>query len=358
VRDLLELTAELVATPSVTGQEGPLADRVEEELSGAPWLEVVRVDDNVVARSTAGRRERLVLAGHLDTVPGEAVVRERTEDRVGGLGAADMKGGLAVLLALATTEGPTLVDATYVFYAREEGPRARNGLLALEKERPDLLVGDAAVLAEPTGTVVEAGCQGSLRVAITLTGRRAHAARPWRGVNALHRLAPVLARLAAYEPRRVVIDGCEFVESLQAVRVSGGVAGNVVPDRVELLVNHRFAPDRDAVAAFEEVRRLVAPALEEGRDVVTLEDAAPPAPPALDHPLLAALVRGTGRPPRAKLGWTDVAFFAGRGVPACNFGPGDPELAHTEREWVERKELEAAYAALASVLGKAAVGQT
>jgi succinyl-diaminopimelate desuccinylase len=307
---------------------------------------VVRVDDNVVGRTRLGRPARLVLAGHLDTVPANGNEQPRVEaDTVWGLGAADMKGGLAVLLELASTVGEPALDATFVFYAGEEVALQYNGLRRLLASRPDLLEADAALLCEPTGCRVEAGCQGTLRLTATQRGERAHTARPWMGRNAIHRLGPILDRVAAYEERRPVLDGCEYREALQAVRVEGGVAGNVVPDIATVTLNHRFAPDRTAEDAFAHVLSVIGEV-----DEIELVDNAKPAPPALDHPLLARLVERSGQPPRAKLGWTDVSFFAERGIPATNYGPGDPTLAHTAGEFVRRDELDESYRVLRSLL--------
>jgi len=352
VTDLLARSAELVDIRSVSHEEAAIADHVETALRVAPWLQVERVANTVVARTHLGRAQRLVLAGHLDTVPPNGSQGARIEGgTLWGLGATDMKGGLAVLCELAVTERDLAVDVTYVLYECEEVDQRHNGLARLGNERPDLLRGDAAILAEPTGGLVEAGCQGTLRAVVTVTGARAHTARPWMGVNAVHRLAPVLAVVAGYEERRPVIDGCEYRESLQAVGVDGGVAGNVVPDRARLVLNHRFAPDRDADGALASLGDLLGPALDTAAgDTIEVESVSHPAPPALDHPLLAGLVEGSGAAPRAKLGWTDVAFFSALGVPATNFGPGDPELAHTAGERVARDELEAAYGALRSLL--------
>jgi succinyl-diaminopimelate desuccinylase len=352
--DLLARCAELVDIPSVSHGEAALADAVEATVRALPWLTVERVGDNVVARTSAGRPQRLVLAGHLDTVPPNGNDRARVDgDVLWGLGAADMKGGLAVFLELARTVPEPVVDVTFVFYVCEEVAQQHNGLLQLAGARPDLLAADAAVLGEPTGGVVEAGCQGALRVDVTLVGERAHPARPWMGRNAVHRLAPLLGRVAAYEERRPVLDGCEYREALQAMRVEGGVAGNVVPDRVVVQLNHRFAPDRSADEAVAAVRALLGDSVDAaGGDAFELVDAAAPAPPALEHPLLRSLLERTGAPPRAKLGWTDVSFFAGRGVPATNFGPGDPSLAHTADEHVSRRELEDAYTVLQGLLAE------
>lgn len=350
--DLLALTAELIGIPSVSLAERPMADRVEAWCDECPWLEVTRLGDNVVARTTGDRSLRLLVAGHLDTVPpngnSEPILKD---DRVTGLGASDMKGGLAVMLALAAAHPDPAIDVTYVWYAAEEIAMEHSGLRQLAAARPDLLEADAAVLGEPTGAVPEAGCQGTMRLQVTLRGKRAHTARPWMGSNAIHSLAGVLAALEAYESRRPVIDGCTYAEALQATAVSGGVAGNVVPDEATVVVNHRFAPDRTPRQAESHVREVLAPHLRDG-DVVDLVEVAPGAAPSLDHPLLAAVVEAGGGPSavRAKLGWTDAAFFAARGVPALNFGPGDSELAHTAGEYVRRGSLDAVYGALSGVV--------
>lgn len=336
VTDLLALTAELVDIPSPSHQEGAITEHLHRLLAEVPHLEVERVGSNLVARTRLGRAARLVLAGHTDTVPGTGEQGSRVEgDVLHGLGAADMKGGLAVLVELARTVAEPAVDVTYVFYACEEVEARHNGLAHLFADRPDLVAGDAAILLEPTAAELEAGCQGTMRVQVTVMGERAHTARAWLGRNAIHRLGEVLARVAAYDARRVTIDGCEFREGLQAVQVEGGVAGNVVPDRAVLTLNHRFAPDRSAEEAEAHVRQVVGDV--DGFEVV---DVAPAAAPRLDHPLLAALVAQGALTPRAKLGWTDVARFSAAGVPAVNFGPGDPNVAHTAHEHVRREELD------------------
>jgi succinyl-diaminopimelate desuccinylase len=352
VTDLLALTASLVDVPSVSHDEEAITGRLEDELRAVPWLEVTRVERNLVARTNLGQSMRLLLAGHTDTVPVNENAAARIEgDTLWGLGACDMKGGLAVQLELARTVAEPAVDVTYVFYECEEVAAEFNGLVKLLRAHPELLACDAAILGEPTDGFVEAGCQGTLRAAVRMAGARAHTARPWMGRNAIHRLGEVLARLAAYEERRPLLNDCEFREALQAVGVSGGVAGNVVPDRAELTINHRFAPDRTVEEAEAHVRSVLGDALDEaGGDAFEVLDSAAPAPPSLDHPLLASLVASTGRPPRAKLGWTDVSFFAGAGIPATNFGPGDPTLAHSRDERVERASIEGAFAALHRLL--------
>ncbi len=348
--DLLELAAALVDVASESFSEGPIADLIESELRRAPHLSVERVGDNLVARTDLGHRRRIMLAGHTDTVPANGNARARiTADTLWGLGATDMKGGIAVLLALARSVTAPAVDVSYAFYAREEVAARHNGLGEVAAARPDLLEADVALLGEPTGGAVEAGCQGTMRLRVTLAGRRAHTARAWMGRNAVHRLGDVLAAVSAYQARRPVVEGCEYREALQAVEVSGGVAGNVVPDAARLTLNHRFAPDRTLEQAEQHVRSVLESVLEAG-DTVELTDMAPPAAPGLDDPLLAALVRRSGAPVRAKLGWTDAAFFAARGVPASNFGPGDPLLAHTAEEHVHRHDLESVHAALKDLL--------
>lgn len=350
--DLLALAAELVAVPSVSHHEAQLAATVEAAVREAPHLQVERLGDTVVARTAFGRAHRLVLAGHLDTVPAvDAAAPVVDGDQLHGLGAVDMKGGLAVLLDLACTLTDAAVDATYVFYTCEEVARRHNSLGQLARHRPDLLAGDAAVLAEPTGAVVEAGCQGTVRAVVSLRGRRAHTARPWMGTNAVHRLGPLLQLLQGYQPRRVVLDGCRYTEQLQAVHVEGGVASNVVPDAASLTVNYRFAPDRDATQAGAELQRLLAPALDAAAgDTLEVQDVAAGAPPSLTAPLLAELAAHSGQPPRAKVGWTDVATFWEAGIPATNFGPGDPRLAHTSDEVVSRQQLQQVHRVLGAVL--------
>lgn len=348
---LFGLATALVAVPSVSHHEEQMADAVEAALDLCPWLTVDRVGSNVVARTDLDRGSRVLLAGHLDTVSPVAGNEEPriVGDTLYGVGAADMKGGLAVFLHLAGALPEPAVDVTWCFYVCEEVDQRFNGLRHLWEYRPELLEADAAILGEPTGGVVEAGCQGTLRVRIGLEGARAHTARPYAGRNAIHRLAPVLAALARYESRRTLLDGCEYVEQLQAVEVTGGVAGNVVPDEASVVVNHRFAPDRTVEQAEASVRETLGRHLEPG-DKWELVEFAAGAPPALDHPLLAGLVEATGSSPRAKLGWTDAASLWAHGIPAANFGPGDPSLAHTPGEYVTAGDLAQAAGVLERLL--------
>lgn len=348
--DLLAATAALVDIPSVSRDERAIADFVEGEVAAVPWLDVERVRNTVVARTALGRPTRLILAGHTDTVPVNDNARARIDgDTLWGLGASDMKSGLAVMLELATSVDAPAVDVTWVFYAGEEIAAEHNGLGQLARDHPELLRGDVAILGEPTDAVLEAGCQGTMRVDVTLMGARAHSARPWMGRNAIHRLGRLLATVEAWDGRRPVIDGCEYREAVQAVMVEGGVAGNVVPDRARVVINHRFAPDRDEAQAETWLRGLLAPTLE-ADDTFDVVDSAAGARPGLDHPLIAALVARNHLEVRAKLGWTDVARFTALGMPAVNFGPGDPLLAHTHDERVSRAQLERTWTVLRDLL--------
>lgn len=338
MNDLTRRTQHYVSIPSVSGDERALADEVAATLRAAPHLEVTRVGDNVVARTTGSRPHRVLVAGHLDTVPGDAGHVEVRDGVVIGLGACDMKGSLAVMVELAIAPDAAASEVTWVFYANEEVSRVLSGLGELQLADPALLVADVAVLCEPTSCAVQAGCQGSVRVRLDLRGERAHTARPWRGRNAIHRLAGPLTAAAAYTPRSVVLDGVTFTEQLQSVAVSGGVSGNVVPDAASLTLNQRVAPDRSTADAIDELRATLAPFMEDG-DGLEVLDAAEPASPNLAHPFVARLVELSEVPPAAKLGYTDVSMFAALGIASTNFGAGDPELAHHAGEFVTTEDL-------------------
>ncbi|MCR1984054.1 succinyl-diaminopimelate desuccinylase [Cellulosimicrobium cellulans] len=335
--DLVALFRAVCDVPSVSGDERALADAVEAALRALPHLEVVRDGDTVVARTTLGRERRVVVAGHLDTVPltdppnlPTRVVGEGAHAEVWGRGTVDMKGGVAVALALAAELDAPAQDVTWVFYDNEEVAADLNGLGRLARNRPDLLAADFAVLGEPTSAGLEGGCNGTLRAEVRVAGVAAHSARSWTGTNAIHAAHEVLDRLAAYVPQDVDVDGLVYREGMNAVGIAGGIAGNVVPDECVVTVNYRFAPSRSVAEAEQHVRDLFA------GFAVTLTDAAPGARPGLDDPLaadFAAAVLGvTGGAPAPKYGWTDVARFAELGVPAVNFGPGDPLLAHKDDE--------------------------
>ncbi len=351
--ELFDLAVALVAIPSTSRSEARIADALEADLRRCSHLRVERIGDSLVARTELGRARRVVLAGHLDTVPASGNAGARVEgDVLYGLGSVDMKGGIAVLVDLARSLRAPDADITYIFYACEEVDHSENALAHLARERPELIRADAAVLCEPTGRVMEAGCQGTMRVAVRIGGRRAHSARPWMGSNAIHRTGGLLSMLASYEGRHVVIDGCEYAEQLQAVKIEGGVAGNVVPDEALVVLNYRFAPDRSSLEAETALRSLLGPVIDTSAgDAIDVLDAAEGAPPSLSSPLLAALRDATSKPPKAKVGWTDVATFHAAGVPAANFGPGDPALAHSPEERVTRSELVGARKVLAEVLG-------
>jgi succinyl-diaminopimelate desuccinylase len=332
--DPVALTAALVDLESVSGDEDAIAGEVHAALQALPHLKVERVGNNVVARTALGRDRRVLLAGHLDTVPvADNLPSRREGDLLHGCGTSDMKSGDAVILHLAATLPAPAYDLTFVLYDNEEVEAERNGLTRLVRDHRDWLDADLAILMEPTGGRVEAGCQGTLRVRVDLRGTRAHSARSWLGVNAIHAAAPVLQRLADYPARDVDIDGCVYREGLQAVAVSGGVAGNVVPDAASVTVNFRFAPDRSEADALDHVR-----AVFDGYDLALL-DSAPGALPGLTQPAARHFVEAVGEQPLAKYGWTDVARFSALGIPALNYGPGDPNLAHTREEHVDVREI-------------------
>ncbi len=344
--DPVELTAALVDTPSVSGDEARIADLVERSLKEQTSLEVTRSGNAVLARTNLGRPSRVVLAGHLDTVPINDNLPSRLEDGVlHGCGTVDMKGGDAVMLHLAATVADPRHDLTFVFYDCEEVDAVLNGLGRIERELPEWLHGDLAIVCEPSNGVIEAGCQGTMRIDIRTEGARAHTARGWMGVNAIHAIGDALRRLEAHEPRQVEIDGCLYREGLQAVKITGGVAGNVVPDEAVLTVNHRFAPDRTPEQAEQHLRELF-----DGYDV-TVTDSSPGALPGLHAPTTRELVAAAGGTPVAKLGWTDVARFAALGLPAVNFGPGDPTLAHTRQENVPVRQIHQCVEVLRRFLG-------
>lgn len=332
--DVVALTAALVDIPSESREEAAIADAVEAALREHPHLEVVRDGHTVVARTQLGRDSRVVIAGHLDTVPENANMPSRLDgDDLWGLGSCDMKGGCAVALRAAAQVTEPVRDVTYVFYEAEEIEATANGLGRLARERPELLAGEFAILMEPSNAVIEAGCQGSLRVEVVTRGERAHVARSWMGDNAIHRLEPILQRLVAAQPRTPLIDGLTYREGLNAVAISGGVASNVVPDEARVTVNYRFAPDRTEEEALEYLTDLF-----DGYDLV-VTDSSPAAMPGLDRPAAAAFVAAMGVEVNPKFGWTDVARFGTLGVPAVNFGPGDPLLAHKQDERVPVAQL-------------------
>lgn len=338
--DVAKLTERIMNIESVSGNEKALADQVYETLRGLSHLEVHRDGDSIVARTNLGRAQRVVLAGHLDTVPLPHVAGARgtvpatvTDGVLYGRGATDMKGGVAVQLALAAELTGPRFDVTYIFYDHEEVAAEKSGLGRLARNSPQLLQADFAILLEPTNGTVEGGCNGTSRFLVRTTGTAAHSARAWMGENAIHKAAPILVRLASYEPATVDVEGLAYRESMNAVRISGGVAGNVIPDYCEVEVNYRFAPDKNLSDAETAVR-----ALFEGFDVERT-DGAEGARPGLDQPIAASLVQILGQEPKPKYGWTDVSRFSALGISAVNFGPGDALLAHTDDEHVSQQAI-------------------
>ena len=349
--DVGTLTAALVDVESVSGNEAKIADLVETALRGYPSLTVQRHGNVVLARTELGRDQRIVLAGHLDTVPvADNYPSRRDGDRLFGVGTTDMKSGVAVQLRLAHLVcsdrlQPTM-DVTWVYYDCEEVEAVRNGLRRVAAERPEMVHADLAILLEPTGGVVEGGCQGTVRVVVTAPGKRAHSARSWLGDNAIHRLGPVLDLLNRYQARTVQVDGLVYREGLTAVGIQGGIGGNIVPDEASVTVNYRFAPDRSEADAAQHLHELFA------GFAVEVVDSAPAARPGLDSPLAQAFVVAVGGQPRAKYGWTDVAQFSQLGIPAINFGPGNPNVAHARNEYVDLTMVQAAEDAMARFLAQ------
>ncbi|NEM90609.1 succinyl-diaminopimelate desuccinylase [Galbitalea soli] len=345
----IDLTRQICDIESVSGDEGLLTDAIVASLAGAQHLEIIRDGDTVVARTVLGRARRVVIAGHTDTVPlnDNLPTRYETEDGVEylwGRGTVDMKAGVAVQLKLAAelTEPP--VDITWIWYDHEEVSAALNGLGRLARNRPDLMAGDFAILGEPSNSIVEGGCNGNLRVELRAFGLRSHSARSWVGHNAIHDLAPLLDTLAHYVPREVEVDGLVYREGLNAVGITGGVAGNVIPDEAMVHVNYRFAPSRSGEEAIAHLRELF-PGYE-----LTVVDLAEGARPGLDAPLAQQFLAAVGGVARPKYGWTDVARFSALGVPAVNYGPGDPMKAHADDERVPVEQISACEAGLRSWL--------
>lgn len=341
--DVVALTATICDIESVSQNEAALADAIESALRPLPHLEVLRDGDTVIARTNTGRDERVVLAGHIDTVPLAAVPNlptRRQDGELRGRGTVDMKGGVAVMLRVAHEVTAPTRDLTFLFYECEEIDDKYNGLARLAATRPDLLEGSFAVLLEPTNALIEGGCKGTLHASVVTTGVAAHSARPWNGHNAIHDAAEVLERLQRYQARTVEVDGLDYHEALQAVGISGGIAGNVIPDRCAVNVNYRFAPDQKTDEAFAHVQRVF-----DGFEVV-FRDAADGARPGLNLPAAQEFVEALGVQVGPKEGWTDVARFSALGIPAVNYGPGDPNRSHTDDEGCPLQQYTDAEAAL------------
>lgn len=344
-KNLPDLTIDLVNTPSVSLGEADLADQVETALAQISHLTIKRIENTVIAQTSLGFNERIILAGHLDTVPAnQNQIAELKNDKIFGIGAVDMKGGLAVMLKLAQNVKDFKKDLTFLFYEAEEIESKYNGLEKVANTDPTYLDADFAILLEPTNAILEMGCQGSIRFKISLTGKRAHSARWWKGENAIHKAKDVLDVVTAYEPRTPQINDLTFKEGLQIVGISGGIAGNVVPDLVEISLNHRFAPDRTAAQAIEHLKEIF-----NGTELEIL-DISDAAPVGLDQASIANFVKNIDLPIAPKFGWTDVARFAKLKIAAINFGPGDPHLAHHPDEAVEINQLESVFQRLSNWL--------
>jgi succinyl-diaminopimelate desuccinylase len=336
----VDLTRAICDIPSVSGDESALADLIEASITPLAHLEVIRHGNTIVARTNLGRAQRVVIAGHIDTVPINDNVPTRDvavdgERYLWGRGTVDMKGGVAVQLKLAAELTAPVVDITWMWYDNEEVAASLNGLNLLAADRPDLFAADFAILGEPSNGQVEGGCNGTLRAIVRAHGVRAHSARAWIGENAIHRVAPILSRLSEYRAKEVTVEGLAYRESLSAVRIVGGVAGNVIPDLCEVEINYRFAPSKTAADAAAHVRGVL-----EGFEV-EITDSAEGARPGLDAPIAQQFVAAVGAEPRPKYGWTDVARFSALGIPAVNYGPGDPHLAHHDEERVPLAQIDA-----------------
>jgi len=341
IADLDALLSAIVDTESVSENEATLADAVEAALSAAPHLSVGRIGNTVWGHTDIGCNSRVVVAGHLDTVPVANNLPSRRitvdgQEWLWGRGACDMKGGVAVMVHLACALEASNRDVTWVFYDCEEIAAHRSGLGRVVAAHPDLLQADLAVLMEPSNGQVEAGCQGTMRFTITCEGVAAHSARGWLGHNAIHDLAAVLDRVVAEQPNYgpVEVDGMIYREGLNATTINGGVAGNVIPDRCEVQINYRFAPSISPEQADERMRALFS---EFGQ--FTVLDLSGGARPGLDKPAASAFVAAVGGEVKPKYGWTDVARFGQLGIPALNFGPGDPSLAHRDDEAVSMAQV-------------------
>jgi succinyl-diaminopimelate desuccinylase len=348
--DVVQLLRALVDVESVSGRERQIADLIEQALRRYSHLNVLRDGNVVLARTELGRSERVVIAGHVDTVPVAGNLPSWTtydgagREIIWGRGACDMKGGIAVQLSVAAALQHPRRDITWIFYDNEEVEEYRNGLSRMAREHPEYLQGAFAVLCEPTNARIEGGCQGSMQLSVELTGLAAHSARAWMGRNAIHNAGPVLERLSLHEAQQIEVDGLTYREGMNAVRISGGIAGNVIPDRCVIEINYRFAPDKSPAEAEAYVRKVL-----DGYSVRVL-DVAAGARPGLDQPAAAEFLRAVGGQATAKLGWTDVARFSSMGIPAVNFGPGDPTKAHADDEFCPADDVVACRDGLVSWL--------
>jgi succinyl-diaminopimelate desuccinylase len=333
--DFARRTLELVDIPSQSRSEGRIIQHVLRTVS----LPLTYGTDEALLFTTPRRgRPFVLLAGHVDTVPAQGNVPGRIEDgHVVGLGASDMKGGVAVMVELAewtVSEADALAcDLGFLFFVREELPTEESALPRVFAEAPLVLEADLVVMLEPTDNAIHAGCLGNLNATVVFHGESAHSARPWQGVNAIDLAVQGLTPVVGSAPVQVEVGGLTFVEVLTATRIAGGIADNVVPDRVEVRLNFRYAPNRTAAEAEARLRELI-----DGDVEVTSNS--PPAPPATDSPLVRRLKEAGGLAVEPKQAWTPVAEFAAQGLDAVNLGPGATRYAHRADERVEIAELE------------------
>ena len=347
--DVAELTRALVDIESVSGNEGQIADAIEQALEPFSHLSLTRDGNAIVAKTNLGRAQQVVIAGHIDTVPvaenlPSKLMSFEREQVIWGRGTVDMKAGVAVMLKLAAEITEPAFDVVWVFYDQEEIEASKNGLGRLVRNHPELIKGNFAILCEPTAATIEGGCNGTMRIEIALSGIKAHSARPWMGSNAIHKLGGVLNVLNAYVPEEVEVDGLVFRESLNAVLVSGGIATNVIPDAATITLNYRFAPSRSVEDATEYLRTLFPDFL------FTVVDSAAGARPGMNSPEAQAFVAAVNASVNPKYGWTDVARFSEMGIPAVNYGPGDPNKAHADDENVPASQIYACETGLRNFL--------
>jgi succinyl-diaminopimelate desuccinylase len=348
VHDLARLALDLVDIPSVSRHEQRVTAWIAERVAAMPHLRVHHRQDDAIVFGPAGRPD-VVLAGHSDTVPEQGNLPGRLADGwVHGLGASDMKGSLAVMLALAAAlDGlDTALTPLFVVFGREELPLEQSVLAGLLTTCPAILEARLAVMMEPTANRLQLGCLGNVKASLEFHGVAAHSARPWLGVNAIHQAVRGLRGIADAEPHEVLLDGLPFREVLSVTEISGGIANNVIPDRVVCGLNFRYAGHRSPADAEARLRELVGPAGE-----LRVVSNAPSAPVAVRNPLLARL-RGAGDlAVEPKQAWTPVAEFAARGLDAVNLGPGDPAFAHRRDERVEVEAMAATLSVLRRFLG-------
>lgn len=344
-RRLAETTLALVDIPSESRREDEAALWVEGAVpKGRLTLE--HREDLTLLFATERRRDTplVLLAGHLDTVPAQGNLPGRIEDGfVHGLGASDMKGGLAVMVELARwleEEEPELAaDVALLFFPREELPQEESALPAFFAGCPQALEADLAVMLEPTDTTIQAGCLGNLDAEFIFRGESAHSARPWQGQNAIEHAVAGLARILPVPTRAVELSGLRFVEVVSATRIGGGIASNVIPDRATCLLNFRYGPDLTAEEAEERIGELAQAA----RAAVRITGNSQPAPVVVDAPLVRRLREAGNLTIEPKQAWTPVAEFAAAGLDAVNFGPGATRFAHRREERVAVDSLVVAY---------------